>query len=213
MATGAERGGAAGEDFARLRAIAEEGRQRPLLGGGSLLIWGLAIAVANLFNWAVVARLLSLPGWTISLGWFAIMGGAALIAGRSQAREASKGDALSTGNRVSHAVWVMGGAFLATLALGLFAFASWAARNGDGDAWLLFSVMPPVVFGVYGIALAATAVAGDAPWLRAYAWAAFAFTIATAILIGQAEQLLLAAVGAVAVSVLPGLRLRAQTRG
>lgn len=199
--------GAGIHDLARLRAIAEEGRRRPLLGGPALVVWGAAIAAAAFFTWAVLSRVLALPPYTISLSWLVLMGGAALL-GLWLQRDHGTGDASrSVANRVSRSVWQMAGAFLATLAIGLTIHAAYPARGGTATGWAMLAVMAPATFGAFGIALAATAVAGDAPWLRRYAWLSLALTVATAALLGRLEQYLVMAAGAVLVGVLPGLRL------
>lgn len=196
------------DDLARLRAIAEEGRQRPLLGGHSLLVWGGAITLAAAMSWSVMARLITLPYWSISAIWFGLMTGAALLSRSFERRSSGSGAALSVGNRVSRSVWQMAGAFLATLAIGLTLHAAFAARASDGGAtWAMLSVMAPVTFGVFGIALAATAVSGNAPWLQRFAWLSFAFTIVTAALLGQLIQQLVMALGAICVGVIPGLQM------
>lgn len=194
-------------DLARLRAIAEEGRRRPLLGGPALVAWGSAIAAAALFTWSVLARVITLPGWAISLTWFVLMGGAAVLSGRWQRREVTSDAALSVANRVSRLVWQMAGAFLGTLSIGLTIHAAYLTRAGGDAPWAMLSVMAPVTFGVFGIALAATAVAGDARWLLRYAWGSLALTVVTAVLLGQMWQHLVMAAGAVLVGVLPGLKL------
>lgn len=200
--------GMSGTDLARLRAIAEEGRNRPLLGGPSLIVWGAAIAAAALFNWLVLGRMIAVPNWSISLVWFGLMGGAGVVASRFHRGHADTDAALSNANRVSRAVWLMAGAFLGTLAVGLTLYAIHAMRSGGGEASFgALSVMAPVTFGTFGIALAATAVAGEARWLLRFAWASLAFTVVTAVLLGQLAQHLVMAAGAVAVGVLPGLRM------
>lgn len=195
-------------DLARLREIAEEGRSRPLLGGASLVVWGTAIALASLLGWSVLARLVVVPGWSVSLIWFGLMLGAGLLSAISKRGHVHRPAAMSTGNRVSLAVWRMVGSFLGTLAVGLTLYTLFGGREvGDGAQWAMMSVMAPVTFGAFGIALAATAVSADAPWLLRYAWLSLAFTVATAALLGQLVQHLVMAAGAIAVGVLPGLRM------
>lgn len=216
MAMGASAGapGAHGDDLARLRAIAEEGRARPLLGGLPLIIWGLTIAVAALGHWAVATRLVPVPLWVLAPWWFVLTACAALTAGVAQRGKGDAPGAEAVANRVSRAVWQMGGTFLGTLALGFAIFAAWATSRGAPEAWLLMTAMPPVTFGVYGVALAATAVAGNARWLLPYAWVSLGFTVATAVAIGTIAQFPLMAAGAIVVSILPGLRLlRSDGRG
>lgn len=201
-------------DWARLRAIAEQGRQRPLLGGRPLVIWGVAIAVAAIGHWAIQTRLVPAPLWVLAPWWFVLTAGAAVLAGIAMRRDAGGTGVASIGNQVSEAVWRMGGTFLGALALGLVIFAAWASGRGVPEAWLLMAAMPPVTFGVYGIALAATAVAAEARWLRAYAWASLGFSVAAAVTIGMIWQFAVMAAGALVVSVLPGMRmLRTGKRG
>jgi len=190
-----------------LREIAEAGRARPLLGGTPLITWGVDIAIAALIHWAIMTRLLPLPLWVLGPWWLFTMAGGALAVAFWPAKPEEKATAMSTGNRVSRAVWGVSGAFLGTLALGLMLKAVLATRAGAPDGLLLMSVMPPVTFGVYGIALTATSVAADAKWLRDYAWVAFGFTVGTAAIIGEPAQFLLMAAGAITCSVVPGIRL------
>lgn len=194
-----------GDELARLRAIAEAGRDRPLLGGPPLIAWGIGVAVAALLHWSIVSGLLTLPLWWLGPIWFGTMAATALAAGvlTPKAREG----ALSAGNRVSRAVWSMAGAFLGVLSLGLFVAAWLAHDNGDAEAWRLMAVIPPVSFGVYGIALTATAVAADIKWLRDFGWVAFGFAGGTAALIGEPAQFVIMAAGALTVLVAPGVRL------
>lgn len=198
------------EDLSRLRAIAEEGRSAPLLGGWHLILWGSAIALALLINWAVIERILPWPGWSLAISWFGIVflaWGASILIGRGKA--GSPG-ALSVGNRVERAVWTTAGAFLFVLAVALFVRAS---LGSDPAAWSLFELMPPVTLGVYAVALRASAVAGDSPIANPYVFVALAFAAATAFLIGDRTQYLVAAAGILLVSIPAGLgHLRAASR-
>ncbi len=196
------------EDLARLRAIAEEGRAAPLLGGRHLILWGGAMTAALLINWAVIQRILSWPGYSLAISWFGITLLAwigSLLLGR---KETGKPGEFTIGNKIERAVWTNVGAFLTILAVGLFARASLA---GDSDAWALFAIMPPVAFGAYALALTATAVASGGG--RLYAWLSLGFAAATTILIGDASQYLAAAAGVALVTISSGVgQLRAERR-
>lgn len=198
------------EELARLRAIAEEGRSAPLLGGSHLILWGCAMTIALLINWAVIERILPWPGWSLAISWFGIVlaaWAASILIGRSKA--GSPG-AFSIGNRVEHAVWTTAGAFLFVLALALFVRA-WL--SADSAAWALFALMPPVTLGAYAVALRASAVAGHSRTADPYILVALAFVAATAFLIGDDRQYLVAAAGVFIVSIPPGLaQLRAASR-
>ncbi|HEX8214939.1 MAG TPA: hypothetical protein VF582_05650 [Allosphingosinicella sp.] len=197
------------DDLSRLRSIAEQGRSAPLLGGWHLVLWGSAIALALLINWAVAERILPWPSYSLAISWFGIVIlawiGSALL-GRS---EAKRPGAFSVGNQVERAAWTTAGAFLGLLSLALFA----RAAAGDPQAWDMFAVMPPVTFGAYAIALHASAVAADSGTSKPYIVVALAFGAATAFLIGNPIQYLAAAAGILLVSVPPGLgHLRAARR-
>jgi hypothetical protein len=196
------------EDLARLRSIAEEGRAAPLLGGAHLLLWGGAMTIALLINWAVADGMLPWPGWSLAISWLGIALAAwigSFLLGRS--KEGKPGE-FTIGNRIERAVWTSVGAFLSLLALALFARASF---EGDAGAWALFSIMPPVGFGAYAIALTATAVAAGGS--RLPAWLSLGFAVATTISIGDPSQYLIAAAGVALVTLPGGFRqLRAEPR-
>lgn len=190
------------DDLARLRAIAEEGRSAPLLGGWHLILWGGAMGLALLINWAVVRQILPWPDYSLSISWFGIVlaaWAASLLLGR---RQAGTPGALSVGNQVERAVWTTAGAFLLMLSLALFVRAS---LSEDPGAWSLMAVMSPVMFGVYALALHASAVAGNSGTAKPYVLISLAFAAVTAFLIGDPLQYLVAAGGIALVSILPGL--------
>ena len=108
----------------------------------------------------------------------------------------------------SREVWRAGGSMLGALAVAIFLFAYMQLRaTGSSEAFRLFTLMPPVTFGVYAIALAASAAAARATYLRPYAVLAVAFLVATVLLAASLWQFAAMAVGAFVVSVLPGLSL------
>lgn len=190
------------DDLSRLRTIAEEGRSAPLLGGWHLILWGGAMTLALLINWAVVERILAWPGYSLAISWFGIVlvaWAASITIGRLQA---AKSHALSVGNRVERAAWMTAGAFLLTFSLALFVRASVA---GEPDAWSLFQVMTPATFGAYAIALQVSAVASHSATGKPFVVIAMVFSAATAFLIGEPAQYLVAALGMALVSIPPAL--------
>lgn len=197
-------------DLSRLRAIAEEGRAAPLLGGWHLILWGCAITLALLLNWAIITRALPWPGYAIAIGWFGIVAvawvGSAMLGRRGRARPG----ALSVGNRVETTAWITGGAFLSSLAVAIFVRANLADSPA---AWGLFMIIAPVTFGVYAIALDTSAVAAESASMKPWVVLSLAFAALTALLIGDPAQYPIAAAGVLLVSVLPGLaHLRAERR-
>jgi len=190
------------DDLARLRAIAEQGRSAPLLGGWHLILWGSAMTLALLINWAILQDVLPWPEYSLAFSWFGIVlvawGCSALLA----RREAGRPGAFSVGNQVERAAWTTAGAFLLTLAVALFVRAT---LGGDPAAWSLFAIMSPVTFGAYAITLHSTAVASSTNTAKPYVLVSLLFAAATAFLIGNPVQYLVAAAGMALVSIPPGL--------
>ena len=190
------------DDLSRLRAIAEEGRRAPLLGGWHLILWGSAIAAALLINWAVIERLLPWPGWALAISWFGITLAAWAGSATIGRRHAALPGADSVGNRVERTAWTIAGAFLSLLALAIFAR---GMLSGDRSDFLLFEMMPPVTFGAYAVALQVSAVAAGTRSATPYTVIALAFAALTTFLVGERMQYLAAAAGILLVSIPAGL--------
>ena len=198
------------EELARLRAIAEEGRTAPLLGGWHLVLWGAAMSAALLINWAVVERHLPWPSASLAISWFGLAAlawiGSFLLGRRGEDRPGAFG----IGNRVARSVWIIAGGFLSLFAVALFVR---AILVGGAEAFRLFEVMPPVAFGAYAVAIGASATAAHDRGARAFVLASLLLAAATALLIGDAAQYPVAAAGVAFVSIGCGLRqLRAERR-
>ncbi len=185
-------------DLARLKALAEEGRNRPLLGGRDSVLFGLAVTLASILHAAILANVLPWPQLALAGVWFVSIGGAALVA--RLLRNPTTGNT-AVGNRVERAVWRASALVLTVLPIGIFAH---AALN-DGDGYRLFSLMPPITFGVYAIALTASATAARADYLKPYAALSLFFMAITLLLSSSIWQYAAMSVGAVIVGVLPGI--------
>lgn len=199
------------DDLARLRALAEEGRIRPLLGGRELVLYGLALALAATLHALIVLRILAWPLWSLALVWFGIMFGTTLVANifRGRDREAPTP---TTAALVERGVWQAAGAVLGVLALAILAFGYLAMSRGDEGGFRLFVLMPPIVFGIYAIAMSASAVAAHSTALRPFAVLSIAFMVATVLLADTAWQLFATALGGLVVSVVPGMLLLGRER-
>ncbi len=192
-------------DLARLRAIAEEGRKRPLLGGRHLILWGCVIALASLLHAMIVRGTIALPPIGIAAVWFGLTGAAALVSNSAlfnQKKHAHSGD---VANRMERGIWKIGGAFFGVITVGIFMRALIALQNdGDSSLFELFALMPAITFGVYAIILRASAEAANFHKLKLYSWLSLAFVAISVLLIGHIAQFVTTAIGAVLVSVLPG---------
>lgn len=210
----------AADDVRAARALAEAGRRAPLLGGAVYVTWGLAVAAALVVNWAIVVQAISAPYWAIPISWFALMGVAGLMSSRLGAADQKRSGAAGIGNAVSAAVWRAAGLFLGVFAVTLFSVGMLSpfdpgATGADRGRWIAagFSMFTPASFGVYAIAMEASAEAAEARWLRIFSRLSFAAMAATIVTAGSPAQLLIAAASVVAVLVLPGLLLMRGARG
>jgi hypothetical protein len=196
-------------DLASLRAIAESGRIRPLLGGRSLVAFGSGMAIASALHALILWRLLPIHPLAIAVIWPVAMIGAAMIGRTGYAR--ANGDVLV--HRVERQSWQTAGRFLGLISVTLFAVVGWRISQGAGpEAWEIFTLMPPVTFGTYATAMAASAaVAGDTGLKRA-SWMALLFAAATTATMGSIAQFAVMALGAVLASVLPGMALLRRQR-
>lgn len=201
------------EDIARLRAIAEEGRAKPLLGGRQMILWGSLVIVALLAQWAITTRMLPLPMMAIAAVWFGVMGLGAIV-GRLAAFYPGEADMpQDIANRIERAVWQMGGAFLGVVAVSIFAVALYHVQMaGSSGRFILFALMPPISFGVYAIALRTTAEAAAMPALKPYAGLSLVMVAVTTLLAGTIWQFPVSAAGIFLVAILPGRMMLAKAR-
>ena len=193
-------------ELAYVRALAEEGRDAPLLGGFYYLLWGGLIGAAALFAFLVTMDVLSFGRQSIFGVWIAagLLGWAAsFLNGR---RTGAKPGALTIGNRTAQAVWFSVGVFMTLLWVAImFAHDNFTALGVP--PYFLFAMMFPVAFGVYGVAFYASAVAARLDWLKWFALLSWGFSIASLFLAGSDYQFLLGAAGSFACAALPGLLL------
>ncbi|MHA7814923.1 MAG: hypothetical protein ACX93N_00470 [Pseudohaliea sp.] len=190
-------------DLERLRAIAEEGRRAPLLGGRYLAWWGGLLALAYLLHYSFLTGLL--PGGGGALGWlwvaFAIVGLAdqQLLARGEAADRPGRG---TVGNRVELSSWQFAGAVLAVYFLAL---AGHSVVTGAVNPQ--FGTSVPLVFAVYAVALGTTGVLGRSRLLVRAGGAAIA-GVALAAWYALSPALWLIAAGAsLLTALLPGLLL------
>jgi len=196
------------EDLAFVRQVAESGRTTPLLGGRFLVLWGCTVALATVINWLIATRVLPVSVWGIPIAWFGLTGIAFLISMGFKSRLSRTTGAATIGNRVERAVWQMAGLFFSIFFFGLAALPIVQKLMGgttDVAFYRLFSLFPPITFGVYAIAISATAAAADHRLLRVSAWVALGFLFLTLIAMNQSYQLLISATGIIFVLVVPGL--------
>lgn len=194
------------DDLAYVRALAEEGRDTPLVNGLTYVIWGLLIGMTSLLGYADNMNVLSLGPlegiwiWVIAIatGWAVSM-----YVGR---RSYSKPGASTLGNRTAAAVW---------LAVGIFVTGFWITLMIVHDnftdlgvpPYFLFNLMFPMAFGLFGVAFFATATAARLGWMRWVSVAAWICAAASLALMSSVHQPLVGGLGTLLCTALPGFIL------
>ncbi len=189
-------------DLSYARALAEEGRHAPLLGGAYLLLWGVLSTIAFIGQWTLLAGhapLLNGAAFAILWGGFAALG---VIGTILLARRTSKQPGLtSVSVRAEIAVW--DGVRLALTAIAFGAIGR-MMLTGDTEA-------PNIIFGaafaLYGAALFAVAVLSEQKWLHGFGALAIAIAFALCLFANEAWAYLIAAGGSLVVLAAPGVLL------
>lgn len=189
------------DDLAYMRALADEGRRTPMLGGSILIAAGLIYGTAALLHWAVVADLLALHPMALNAIWGVAVVAFMIVLFTLKARLGGRPGASALINKVGGAAWGgMGGASFA-IGLGLF-----AAVYQTGD-WIFMGLFAPVILALYGAAWIVGAALSDRSWMKWVAIGSYAAAVASALLIESSWQYLFYAAAMFALSVLPGLAL------
>jgi len=201
------------EDLARLRGIAEEGRRLPLAGGRYLILWGYTIFTAIVAQAVITLHWLPVPPMSIALTWPVIMVTGGLIARHPAFSRGAQKTRPDLGARIERTVWTFGGAFLALAPLSAVAAAYVMLKtSGSAQLFALMMGMPALTFGVYAIALAASAEIAAFPQLKRYALLSLLFVPITLLLAGTIWQFAAVALGILLVSIVPGHMMLAAER-
>ncbi|HEY3889771.1 MAG TPA: hypothetical protein VGL73_14425 [Caulobacteraceae bacterium] len=178
------------DDIAFMRALAQEGRRVPLLGGACLLAAGLIFSAATLVSWAMAAKLVILPNfWLVGVWGVATVvfyGVFALL--MVFWRRAAKPGARTTANRAFRGAWSAGGWAMTAISIGSI-LTAWRLHS-----WLVFAAFPTIILSVYGAAWMISAVLSDRWWVRWVAAGCFIAAVGMTLLPSvQAEYLAFAA--------------------
>ncbi|MEZ5892014.1 MAG: hypothetical protein R3C58_02535 [Parvularculaceae bacterium] len=194
-------------DLASMRALAEEGRDAPLVGGDFYMLWGSIIGAASLAMFFAETGAISFGRNGMFILWIAagLIGWAAtfLVGRRMGARPGS----LTVGNRTARAVWFAVGAFMTLIWIAMMVIHDNFTALGV-PRYFLFSMMFPIAFGLYGVAFYATAVASRQTWLNGFALLSWAFSVLCLFLLDSPYQFLASAAGSFSCAALPGLMMK-----
>lgn len=192
------------DDIAYMRAMAQEGREAPLLNGPIMIAAGLIFGAANFVQWAIVSGTLAVDPMVSLWVWLAA-GAVFAIALFALIRRAShKPGYGSTGNKAVGAAWS---------ALGFGIFVMWlsfmAVGFSSGD-WQMMWAMPSVVAATYGTAWMVSSAFSRQRWMTVVGLIAYAGAIACGALIGDPAIYLVFSVLMLATGLVPGVILARQ---
>lgn len=194
------------EDVAFMRALAEEGRSGPLLGGPILVAAGVAFGGASLWQYAALSGWVGDPDTALGLGWiisgFAFGAAMLLFVRRTRAQRG----AAATINKGVNAAWT-GVGFAIFAMFGALILAT--VRTGEE---VIFYLINPIILGLYGAAWSVAGAFSERPWIKGVAGLCLIFAVATGWLTGTKEQSLVYALALLCVAILPGLALMRQAR-
>lgn len=190
------------QDVAYARALAEEGRRAPLIGGAYLILFGVLLTLAYLAHWAIwtgawpVAEPTYVGFVWMGFGAFAAVGVAAL---RRRTKRMPGGASVS--NQVDRYVWQ---AVSIGILVVVFATVPRSMLFNDHNAP---NAIMAVGFCLYGLALHVTARMSDERWLSAFALLAWLASGLLFFFLNSPTSYLLAAAAAAAVLFAPGVML------
>ncbi|SPU42267.1 hypothetical protein [Brevundimonas diminuta] len=192
------------DDIAYMKALAQEGRQAPLVGGRILVTAGLVFGVAAIVHYGIDSGLIDIPpvAYLVLWGSAMLVFFGALIVGIRQADR--KPGAQSVGNRAAGAGWMGAGLgiFVMSLAMGVIGW-----KTQSDTAAMIF---PSLIFALYGSAWAVSATMSGQKWQWYLAIGSWIATPLIAFLIGSPLMWLGYAAGLFLFALVPGLILMRQ---
>ena len=192
------------DDIAFMRALAEEGRQTPMLGGSVLLAAGLIFGTANGLGAYLTATRNSFANSAGALPLGAVLVFFVVLAILKR-KHAGRPGASSPVNRATGTMWRAVGwsIMLMVAALGV---AAWRLND-----WRLMAALPIVIFALYGAGWQVAAAMTRSNWLRWVAFGSYAAAGLTAYFASDpAASSLISTVGLLTLVAAPGFVLMRQ---
>lgn len=186
-------------DLAYARTLAEEGRNAPLVGGSFSVLFGVLLAICYAVQWAVLSGVWPVDGNVIGYVWIGFGVCALIGCALLSARVRGMPGAAAIPNRVDRTVWK--GVAIAILAV----VAGTIARAITQNDYTAPNAIVAAGFGLYGVALYATATVGGHAWLRAFAFTSWLVSCLMWYFLGEPWLYLLAATASAIVLIVPGL--------
>ena len=192
------------DDIAYMKALAQEGRRAPPLGGAILMAGGLIWAATSFTAWAVMVRLVAIPPiwsnavWLVGLVAFFIA--LALLIRRHKGKPGHA----AVNNRVMRVAWTAGGWSIFAFILALIA-ACWSMHTS-----VFVVLIAPFVLTAYGVGWIVAGSVSDGRWLTWIGVGSFLTAILLGFLAGSQAQLLVYTGALLLLMALPGYLLLRQ---
>lgn len=189
-------------DLTYARALAEEGRHAPLLGGAYLLFWGVLNAIAFAGQFAIFRGFLPfMDGMIFAVLWvsYGVIAGIGMALLRT--RTSSKPGLSAIGTRAERALW--SGAAIAVLAV-VIGSISRMFMTSDPSAT---NAILGAAFALYGAALFGTASLSEQTWLRGFGWLSVAVALNCCMFAAYDWVYVIASIGSLLALALPGIIL------
>lgn len=190
------------DDIAFIKALAQEGRKAPLLGGSILMLAGSVFGLASFGHWAIASGVVNVTPWAYAWMWGAatlvFLTGLFTLSARIDRRPG----AASSVNKASGAAWAAVGGAIFTLALALGVVA-WKVDRPEALVWFF----PSMITALYGTGWLVSGEMASKSWIKFLAFAAFGFSVVLAFAAGDPLQYLIYAAALVCLALVPGFIL------
>ena len=146
------------DDIAYMKALAQEGRRAPLLGGRVLISAGLIFGLASIVHYGIDSGMIVAPSVAYAVLWGAAMlvfFGVLIVQTRSCDR---KPGAQSAANRAASAGWMGVGLAVFVMSLSMFVV-GWKMQSD-----VAFMIFPSLIFALYGSGWALSATMSAQKW-------------------------------------------------
>ena len=189
------------DDIAYMKALAQEGRQAPLLGGSVLITAGLVFGLASIVHYAIDSGLIAVNPVAYLVLWGAAMLVFFAVLIIQTRRLGGRPGARSAANRAAGAGWMGVGLGIFVMSLSM-AVIGWKVKS-DIPAM----IFPSLIFALYGSGWAVSATMSDQKWQWTLAISCWIAAPLIALLTGSPLMWLGYAAGLFLFALLPGVLL------
>lgn len=192
------------DDIAFMRALAEEGSQVPMLGGGISAAAGLIFGVASILHWMIQSDILRVTPWVFPAVWIGAGAIFGVICTILIKRTRGQAGANSAVNKATGSAWSSVGFAIFTTFLGMVAIA-YVTKSEQ-----VFYIFPVMILALYGAAWSVAADMSGKTWIRLVALASFAGAVLMGLLTNHPMQMLAYAGALLLLAFVPGMILLRQ---